>query len=120
MENPIGRRGPGNEHDSTFRSRSFRCRSNRRNNDRDKKWHMNQPPLRIRNSRNDSSDGKTSDEPRHNQHLLSEEQKLHQGEHLLARYIIREKGEMDLTEKVGSYGWELRAEAVASVWPDWP
>ncbi|MGE9925632.1 hypothetical protein ACQRAB_00920 [Megasphaera elsdenii] len=64
---------------------------------------MNQSPLRIRNSRNDSSDGKTSDEPRHNQHLLSKEQKLHQGEHLLARHIIREKGEMDLTEKVGSY-----------------
>ena len=81
---------------------------------------MNQPPLRIRNSRNDSSDGKTSDEPRHNQHLLSEEQKLHQGKHLLVRHIIREKGEMELTEKVGSYGWELKLEAVSSVWPDWP
>ena len=30
VENPMGRRGPGAEHDSTFRSRSFRCRSNRR------------------------------------------------------------------------------------------
>ena len=95
VENPMGRRGPGDEHDSTFRRRSFRCRSHRRKGNRDEKWHMNQPPLRIRNSRNDSSDGKTSDEPRHNRHLLSKEQKLHQGEHLLARYIIREKGDME-------------------------
>ena len=81
---------------------------------------MNQPPLRIRNSRNDSSDGKTSGEPRHNQHLLSEEQKLHQGEHLLARHIIRENEDGELTEKVGSYGWELKLEVVSSVWTDWP
>ena len=42
------------------------------------------------------------------------------GEHLLARHIIREKREMELTEKVGSYGWELKLEAVSSVWLDWP
>ena len=34
--------------------------------------------------------------------------------------IIRENEAGELTEKVGNYGWELRAEVVASVWPDWP
>ena len=52
---------------------------------------MNQPPLRIRNSRNDSSDGKTSDEPRHNQHLLSEEQKLHRGSTSLQDILYEKK-----------------------------
>ena len=104
VENPMGRRGPGDKHDSTFRRRSFHCRSNRRKGNRDEKWHMNQPPLwmGIRSSRKNSHESKTSDEPRHNRHLLSKDQKLHQGENLLARYIIREKGDMEWTKIVGT------------------
>ena len=98
VENPIGWRGPGDEHDSAFRSRSFRCRSNRRNNDRDKKWHMNQPPLwmGIRSSRKNSHESKTSDEPRHKQYLLSKKQPQSSSEKISSRTDSKTKSNNDI------------------------